>query len=232
FHRKCFRCHTCNRPLDQGTGFHQHEKSGILLCDRDHAARTRPPCASCSAPISGKPVKALGAYWHEAHFLCAHCRQPLLKGYVEHRGRAYCPEDFSAMFLPRCKGCRKPVEKEALVALDAKWHVKCFGCQVCHRPFPNKSFYVLEGRPYCKYHYHQENNSLCGMCEEPIEGPCAQVIEGRYHPRCFFCNTCREPLTDVYYNFQGKFYCERDVQTVQARGSKKAERRKTFFNNL
>ncbi|RKP26780.1 hypothetical protein SYNPS1DRAFT_13701, partial [Syncephalis pseudoplumigaleata] len=182
--------------------------------------------------ITGKSIKALGALWHDVHLQCAHCRQPLTRGHVEHRGRAYCPDDFTHLFLPKCKGCTKPVEREALVALDGKWHARCFNCQVCHKPFPNKSFYVFQKQPFCKYHYHMLNNSLCKRCESPIEGPCAQVLEGRFHPKCFSCETCEVPLTDVYYNFQGRFFCEHDVTVIQRRMNMKADRRKTMIKNI
>lgn len=50
---------------------------------------------------------------------------------------------------------------------------------------------MFENAPYCKRHYHQLNNSLCRTCDDPIEGPCAQTIEGwRFHPECFRCNVC------------------------------------------
>jgi hypothetical protein len=63
--------------------------------------------------------------------------------------------------------------------------------QTCHNAFPDNTFYVYDGAPYCKRHYHRLNNSLCRSCDEPIEGPCVQTIEGwRYHPVCLSCSVC------------------------------------------
>ncbi|KAF9136345.1 hypothetical protein BGW39_000061 [Mortierella sp. 14UC] len=78
------------------------------------------------------------------------------------------------------------------------------------------------------------NNSLCKTCDEPIEGPCAQTVEGwRFHPHCFSCTECRTPLTDVYYNFENKAYCERDIAIIQrSRNNVRAERRRTFFGKV
>ncbi|KAI9598435.1 hypothetical protein BDF19DRAFT_234229 [Syncephalis fuscata] len=175
YHRTCFRCSECRVGLDVEDDY--TEIKGRVLCKSCHvpspgsSARGPPVCAGCNGVITGKSIKALGAVWHDVHLQCAHCRQPLTRGHVEHRGRAYCPEDFTHLFLPKCKGCTKPVEREALVALDGKWHTKCFNCQVCHKPFPNKSFYVFQKQPFCKFHYHMLNNSICKRCEAPIEGP-------------------------------------------------------------
>lgn len=137
---------------------------------------------------------ALGRTWHSNHLLCAHCRKPIDPnvGHVERDGNVYCPNDFTDLFLPKCRRCNLPVEREAVSAsdgkLEGKWHVKCFGCHTCYKSFPDKSFYVFENAPYCRRHYHKLNNSLCKTCDEPIEGPCVQTVEGwRYHPSCFVC---------------------------------------------
>lgn len=58
------------------------------------------------------------------------------------------------------------------------------------KPFPDKSFYVFDGKPFCAYHYHEANDSLCAapFCGAPIEGPCAVSHSGaRYHPEHLTC---------------------------------------------
>ena len=81
------------------------------------------------------------------------------------------------------------------------------------KPFPDKTFYVHEGRPYCAYHYHEANGSLCAAssCGQPIEGPCAVAHNGaRYHPEHFLCEypRCTTRLEE-YYESDGKIFCER-----------------------
>ncbi|KZS88394.1 hypothetical protein SISNIDRAFT_490191 [Sistotremastrum niveocremeum HHB9708] len=94
------------------------------------------------------------------------------------------------------------------------------GCQLrkaryraATKPFPDKSFYVFEGKPYCDYHYHEVNNSLCASptCGQPIEGPCAVSHDGkRYHPEHMVCDW---PGCDVgleeYWEVDGKSLCEK-----------------------
>lgn len=149
-------------------------------------------------PISSsqKTIQALGKHYHVGHLHCAYCKQVIdqkYTGLVEHQNQVFCKEDFKQLFLPKCRACGFPVEKEAVSAMDGKlqgkWHRTCFGCQTCHNAFPDNTFYVYDGAPYCKRHYHRLNNSLCRCCDEPIEGPCVQTIEGwRYHPSCLSCS--------------------------------------------
>ncbi|KAI7829373.1 hypothetical protein BC939DRAFT_393638 [Gamsiella multidivaricata] len=252
YHPECFKCARCRRPLESAR--HGHEYEGRLLCEKDYqrymekdAQRSERPsrsraavCAGCEAPIQGEsPVYALGQSWHEHHLMCYQCKKPIQQsvGHVEKNGRVYCPKDFGELFLPKCRACGLPVEKEAVCAQDGKlqgkWHAACFGCQTCRKPFPDKSFYVYGDAPYCRRHYHKLNNSLCKSCDQPIEGPCAQTMEGwRFHPGCFSCVECKTPLTDIYYNFENQAYCEKDIMVIQRTRNVRAERRKTFFGKV
>ncbi|KAG0348329.1 hypothetical protein BG005_011612 [Podila minutissima] len=265
YHRECFKCGRCRRPIESARQAREHE--GRLLCERDFTrvkekeaqkaaaapssttpsassppSSRRPTCAGCEGFIQNPDpvVYALGKSWHVHHLSCDHCHKPIQAsvGHVEKNGRVYCPTDYGALFLPKCRGCGHVVEKEAVCAqdgkLEGKWHAACFGCQLCKKPFPDQSFYVFENAPYCRRHYHKMNNSLCKGCDKPIEGPCAQTMEGwRFHPNCFSCVECRAPLTDVYYNYENKAYCERDIMIIQrTRHNVRAERRRTFVGRI
>lgn len=208
YHLECFKCGRCRRPLESARDGREYE--GRLLCEKDYqrylekdaqrserpsrSRRDAPSCAGCEGPIqSGEtPVYALGQSWHEHHLACYQCKKPIQQsvGHVEKNGRVYCPKDFGELFLPKCRSCNLPVEKEAVCAQDGKlqgkWHAACFGCQTCKKPFPDKSFYVYGDAPYCRRHYHKLNNSLCKSCDQPIEGPCAQTMEVSLEKHFFF----------------------------------------------
>lgn len=142
----------------------------------------------------------------------------------------------------QCRRCNKTIEKQAVSSSDGqlkgKYHRDCFSCFTCHvrtptlppraslttarhplhiqKAFPDKSFYVYDGKPFCEYHYHEANNSLCAAarCGRPIEGPCAVSHAGdRYHPEHLTCEYrgCTERLAD-YYELDGRMLCERHVQ--------------------
>lgn len=83
------------------------------------------------------------------------------------------------------------------------------------KPFPDKTFYVYDGKPLCAYHYHEANDSLCSAarCGQPIEGPCAVSHTGdRYHPEHMTCeypgSECVETLKE-YWEVEGRMLCER-----------------------
>lgn len=240
YHKACFICRLCSAPFDQRRTHHEHD--GKLYCERDfHVVKNRIVCASCdrAIPPTVAPIKALGKFYHPGHIKCYHCYDPIddRTGWKEYQGRVYCRSDFKALFLPKCRACLKPVEKEAVSAMDGKlkgkWHLECFGCHTCHRPFPDNTFYVYEDSPYCKRHYHQLNNSLCRTCDEPIEGPCAQTIEGwRFHPACFGCSVCNCAITDIYYMFERRIYCETHIRQLQRQRNIRAEKRKTQFGQI
>ncbi|KAL1922813.1 uncharacterized protein VTP21DRAFT_9189 [Calcarisporiella thermophila] len=233
FHTRCFHCSVCRKPLAKD----YFELGGDLFCGRDYpgknGAKAREMCAECHSPILSDAVFSNGKPYHREHVRCYHCRLPIERaagGPVEHRGKIYCREDFADLFLPKCRACGLPVEGQAVCAskLEGKWHTHCFGCRTCRKPFPDGSFYVWENAPYCKRHYHKLNNSLCKKCDDAIEGPCAQTIEGwRFHPPCFTCVVCRAPITDVYYMVDKRFYCEAHVER-----QRRAEKRRTMFKQI
>lgn len=129
-----------------------------------------------------------------------------------------------------------PIEKQAVSSSDGqlkgKYHKECFNCHECHvslsllsslfidtynlfqKSFPDKTFYVYDGKPLCAYHYHEANDSLCAaaQCGQPIEGPCAVSHSGdRYHPEHMTCEypnaECGERLRE-YWEVEGRMLCE------------------------
>lgn len=51
----------------------------------------------------------------------------------------------------------------------------------------------------------------CHLCGNDIHGEASVVGDVHYHPKCFTCSECKEPLgTDKYYIINGKNYCSKD----------------------
>ncbi|KAF8467271.1 hypothetical protein BDZ91DRAFT_793655 [Kalaharituber pfeilii] len=112
-----------------------------------------------------------------------------------------------------CRGCGEAIQGKGLTSSDGRltgrYHKGCFVCQTCREPFETSTFYVWDNLPYCARHYHKLNNSLCGMCDNGIEGPCLETErKERFHPECFTCVDCRKVLGEDYFEFNGKPYCE------------------------
>lgn len=115
-----------------------------------------------------------------------------------------------------CKACGLPIRGKSVSSADGrltgKFHKACFVCTTCSEPFTSAEFYVLNDKPYCEQHYHKLNGSLCGTCDRGIEGHYLED-EGsiKYHVNCFCCLDCGRPLTDGYFEVDGKSYCEQDA---------------------
>ncbi|PPQ91414.1 LOW QUALITY PROTEIN: hypothetical protein CVT25_014302 [Psilocybe cyanescens] len=144
-------------------------------------------------------------------------------------GGVLCESCWKNMYLPKCRRCSLPIEKQAVSSSDGqlkgKYHKECFNCHICHKPFPDQSFYVYDGHPLCAYHYHEANDSLCAAarCGQPIEGPCAVSHTGdRYHPEHMTCeHPGREPCRvrlDEYWEVDGRMLCERHAAAAGRSG--------------
>ncbi|KAG8961392.1 hypothetical protein FRC00_012412 [Tulasnella sp. 408] len=151
-----------------------------------------------------------------------------------------CEYDWKEDYLPKCRRCTEPIEGAVISASDGqivgKYHRDCFTCIACSKPFPDKSFYVFDGLPHCRYHYHEANGSLCASpeCGQPVEGGCAIADDGkRYHPEHFVCEwqgggeelpptrrqKCNQELED-YWEFGPRKYCsERHAAWAQEKAA-------------
>lgn len=93
---------------------------------------------------------------------CQNCLEVVggFKRFVERDGVVLCEKDWKKLYLPSCRRCQLPIEKSAVSSSDGqlkgKWHKECFSCTKCSMPFEGDSFYVLAGKPWCQYHYHEE----------------------------------------------------------------------------
>ncbi|KIW80477.1 hypothetical protein Z517_07093 [Fonsecaea pedrosoi CBS 271.37] len=122
-----------------------------------------------------------------------------------------------------CRGCSQLIltgQKSVSSAdgrLTGRYHKECFVCWACKIAFPTAEFYVHDDHPYCAYHYHELENSLCATCGKGIEGLYMETanVAGRgkekHHPDCLKCTTCKIRLDHDYFELSGKVYCERDA---------------------
>ncbi|KAJ4418440.1 hypothetical protein N0V85_001429 [Neurospora sp. IMI 360204] len=133
-----------------------------------------------------------------------------------------------------CKGCSLPITGKSISSADGRltgrYHKACFVCSTCRQPFSSATFYVHQDRPYCERHYHELNGSLCGSCDNGIEG---QYLEDerrrKHHVGCFRCGDCKLVLKDGYFEVNGKAYCEKDawrrVQWLASNGGRGSGRK-------
>nr|XP_020012867.1 prickle-like protein 4 isoform X1 [Castor canadensis] len=97
WHRPCFSCQACGQALINLIYFY-HE--GHLYCGRHHAELLRPRCPACDQLIfSLRCTEAEGQRWHENHFCCQDCAEPLGGGrYALPGGSPCCPSCFESRY--------------------------------------------------------------------------------------------------------------------------------------
>ncbi|KAG2041813.1 hypothetical protein BDR03DRAFT_890479 [Suillus americanus] len=186
---------------------------------RSHTSPHHPHIHSERVGITGQVARISKA---KKDRICASCDTKVDDGrWIQmDGGNILCERCWKNMYLPKCRRCNLPIEKQAVSSSDGqlkgKYHRDCFNCHICQKPFPDKEFYVFDGKPLCAYHYHEANGSLCAAvsCGQPIEGPCAVTHAGRrYHPDhllCEFENGCGERLAE-YWEVDGQMLCEKHV---------------------
>ncbi|CCD25317.1 Pxl1p NDAI_0E05000 [Naumovozyma dairenensis CBS 421] len=123
--------------------------------------------------------------------------------------------------------------------LSGQWHRECFQCTNCKIKF-NKRIpcYILNDTPYCQQHFHEENNSICKICSNFIEGKCLENDKlERFHVDCLNCFICHKQILDEYYIFNDHvpLCADHDIDALLNDGlptiNKKTDNLDLFANN-
>jgi LIM domain len=92
FHRECFLCGKCNKPIDGAGGFVRHET--VPYHKECHEQRSESKCASCHKGISGRFVTIGDDSYHKECFVCGGCKNPLTGSFIPLDGKPHCRECF------------------------------------------------------------------------------------------------------------------------------------------
>jgi len=206
WHPEHFACGNCHQSLGTQQFF---EYEGMPHCSNCYKGLFCPRCAKCDKPITDRIITALGKKWHPDCFTCSTCNQQFPGGsFFERDGYPYCSDHFYSNAVPNCGSCGKPVRGECTNALNQSWHVDCFVCQYCRKAFTDGAFFEVQGKPFCKLHYHANAGSVCGGCSKAITGRSVNAMGKNWHPEHFVCAFCVNPLSGGNYTEkQGKPYC-------------------------
>eukprot|EP00051_Salpingoeca_urceolata_P010995 m.135193 g.135193 ORF g.135193 m.135193 type:complete len:421 (+) comp16939_c1_seq4:118-1380(+) len=148
FHVSCFSCEQCNKVLDNGAGFVEHE--GQAFCQRCYDAKVAEKCAACSAPIVEGAIQALDSSWHEQCFVCTVCKRPFPDGeFLDHGGKPFCAGCYHQQAGAVCAYCNQGIVGQCIVALGKRWHREHFRCTFCLQQLHNGTVMEHHGKPYC-----------------------------------------------------------------------------------
>jgi len=175
-------------------------------------------CAKCGEPITGIVIRAMGACYHQDHFVCEYCSQPFPSGrFVKaNDGNLYCEQDFAELFAKRCKVCNEVVTGKVVNAEGMSFHPEHFICVGCgtnlvgkkYKSHPdNKQIYCPVCMP-AELRLLKPEDHICATCSLPIRGPYL-LIKGQYmHPRHYRCHECGIEFHGGDCNeFEGDLYC-------------------------
>nr|XP_057911570.1 filamin-binding LIM protein 1 [Doryrhamphus excisus]XP_057911571.1 filamin-binding LIM protein 1 [Doryrhamphus excisus]XP_057911572.1 filamin-binding LIM protein 1 [Doryrhamphus excisus] len=117
-----------------------------------------------------------------------------------------------------CAFCRKPIlfSEEALTALQKLYHKGCFRCRSCSSPLAGKQFYHEAEIPKCEK-CHEASLEICWSCGHRIKGKLVRALQRTYHPACFTCVTCKQPLENFIQADTGELYCCLDYNRKHAK---------------
>ncbi|KAK9770735.1 putative LIM zinc-binding domain-containing protein [Seiridium cardinale] len=122
-----------------------------FFCHLDWHELFAPRCKTCTTPILGEHIVALGHHFHYGHFFCAECGDPFERGmtHIEKDGYAWCVKcqtKRTERRAPKCKRCKLPVIGQYVQALGGEWHDECFRCGTCGGGFDDgQIFPVTDG---------------------------------------------------------------------------------------
>lgn len=104
------------------------------------------------------------------------------------------------MSIKNCARCNGPFgdhEEMAHTGQDEYWHLRCFVCAQCFRPFnDDHEYYKFNGRMYCERDFRTLFAPSCSKCNQFIIGRFIRALNRCWHPNCFLCNECQLPLAD------------------------------------
>ncbi|VDD80848.1 unnamed protein product [Mesocestoides corti] len=112
-----------------------------------------------------------------------------------------------------CTKCMQPIGiAEPVVALNKRWHPKCFVCTNCQCNLVDKNFSSKTNAPYCEACFSEKHQPQCDKCAGPIESDQKYAVIGgkNYHSTCFVCEVCQKSL------YGGKYAKKNDKITCLA----------------
>ena len=208
YHKSCFNCVVCNRSVIGGA----YSINDALYCE-EHRLKIFPECYRCKIDIKGKYlVGPKGTLYHSECFSCKGCDRKI-RTYCEHEKEIYCVTCYSQSYASKCTACGQNLKDKIRTlqgteeAAGMKWHESCFKCSSCKKRLHSKVFFQ-EQKLYCEYCMKKSNLPSCKKCKMPVEGACVNALDASWHPKCFVCTKCKDPLKGFIAKDE-KPYCKK-----------------------
>lgn len=184
YHPDCFCCSICKTSL---AGQQYFEMENELFCEDDYHKKFSPTCGGCQQIIKDEYVEVLGLNYHKSCFVCHDCKKPfggklfvqffhsispltsLDLQFYKYNGEPHCNDCYKKK-ASQCHTCGKPILDKTYSALNKTYHLDCFVCAVCSKPFEGGSFVPHEDKPYHQACFKSKFGKKCGVCQKDIVG--------------------------------------------------------------
>ncbi|TDL24068.1 RhoGAP-domain-containing protein [Rickenella mellea] len=155
-------------------------------------------CSSCSLPLEGAFVRALGNVWHLQCFKCKDCDAVVASKFFPIDGpdgkqQPLCERDYFRRLSLICGKCGQALRGSYITACNKKYHVEHFTCSVCPTLFgPQDSYYEHDGDVFCHFHYSTRFATKCAGCNSAILKQFVEINRNNrdecWHPECYMIN--------------------------------------------
>lgn len=115
--------------------------------------------------------------------------------------------------VPVCASCGTPIRGPFVTAMGKSWCPDHFICANprCGNKLVDMGFVEEGGFLYCEKDYELYFAPKCGKCDSAIVGECVNALNKQYHPACFLCHHCKQPIGGTQFHLEdGNPYCEND----------------------
>eukprot|EP01102_Stenamoeba_stenopodia_P008029 TRINITY_DN227_c0_g1_i1.p1 TRINITY_DN227_c0_g1~~TRINITY_DN227_c0_g1_i1.p1 ORF type:complete len:365 (-),score=90.30 TRINITY_DN227_c0_g1_i1:65-1159(-) len=195
------------------------------------AASSAPLCSICNTNLSGRVVGLNGKQIHLTCFKCTQCQSQIEGGYGEINGQIVCPKCVEQAQrqhqLQQQQQQQQQIQQQQQRVQQASQQqtqqeqqeetVVCFSC----KKNVSGEYSEFKGQPYCEpcaielqkatiARQSEENAEAprCAGCNGALFGAYKKVMGGLWHPLCFVCAHCRQPLPGEFKEANGKPYCD------------------------
>eukprot|EP01100_Stratorugosa_tubuloviscum_P000794 TRINITY_DN117_c1_g3_i1.p1 TRINITY_DN117_c1_g3~~TRINITY_DN117_c1_g3_i1.p1 ORF type:complete len:332 (+),score=159.71 TRINITY_DN117_c1_g3_i1:57-1052(+) len=114
-----------------------------------------------------------------------------------------------------CPQCRQVIPGQAININGSFYHLSCVTCSSCRQSADcGASFTQVNNTILCIPCAARSNGTMCGCCNQPIQGKMVGTPDGvKYHPECFSCSRCRQPISAAFAQIDSKIVCGNCAQT-------------------
>ncbi|KAL3875725.1 hypothetical protein ACJMK2_033648 [Sinanodonta woodiana] len=115
--------------------------------------------------------------------------------------------------IPVCASCGSPIRGPFVMAMGKSWCPDHFVCQNprCGIRLIEIGFVEEGGNLYCEKDYELYFAPHCAKCDKAIVGECVNALQKTFHPACFVCHHCKQPIAGGQFHLEdGNPYCEND----------------------